>query len=127
MALFLAIGMGPENDPSGPGVWISDYMPTAQDEVLEMLSDEFKDMIANPDLHQLTAPITGEYNPTPCEDSPHLAYFGKKKRSCDWIVQKRGAQNQSIGATAVQAAASATMMNVPIRNLNSKSSGTMKT
>jgi len=69
MALFLAIGMGPTNDPSGPIVWTSDYMPTAQDKVLEMLSDKFKDMIANPDLHQLTAPITGEYCVANCEDS----------------------------------------------------------
>jgi len=61
MALFLAIGMGEKNDPSGPMVWVSDYMPERKSEVLAMLSREFKDMIARPELHQLRSPITGEY------------------------------------------------------------------
>ena len=62
MVLFLAIGMGEENDPSGPYVWQSDYTPGKQDEVLAMLSTEFKEMINTPSLHQLTAPLTGKYD-----------------------------------------------------------------
>jgi len=65
MALFLAIGMGKKNDPNGPLVWMSDYMPGRQSDIMAMLSDEFKEMIANPTLHQLRAPITGEYNVVP--------------------------------------------------------------
>jgi len=61
MILFLAIGMGETNDPSGPYVWTSLYTPTKQNEVLSMLSTEFKDMISTPSLHQLSAPLTGEY------------------------------------------------------------------
>ena len=41
---------------------MSDYMPKRQDEVMAMLSNEFKEMIAHPLLHQLNAPITGEYS-----------------------------------------------------------------
>jgi len=61
MVLFLAIGMGEANDPSGPSVWTSPYTPKKQGDVLSMLSTEFKNMISTPSLHQLSAPLTGEY------------------------------------------------------------------
>ena len=70
MVLFLLLGMGEENDPNGPEVWLSESMPGRQDEVSAILSDEFKEMITDPGLHQLRAPITGEYNVSVASDVP---------------------------------------------------------
>ena len=82
MVLFLAIGMGEENDPSGPSVWQSDYTPGTQDEVLAMLSTEFKEMINTPSLHQLTAPLTGKYDVD--EDMSDECTSGERKNTV-WL------------------------------------------
>jgi len=80
MALFLARGMGWDNDPNSVDVWASDYMPTWQQDVLDMLSPEFKNMINDPHFHQIQGPLTSEYNiasaanwfpPEPCMDDPN--------------------------------------------------------
>lgn len=74
MVLFLLIGMGSDNDPSGPEVWLSYLMPGGTEDVEAMVSDDFKAMIVDPRLHQLQAPLTGEYrvgaSPTPAPIEP---------------------------------------------------------
>eukprot|EP00756_Hemistasia_phaeocysticola_P002903 Hpha_TRINITY_DN11954_c0_g1::TRINITY_DN11954_c0_g1_i2::g.20416::m.20416 len=64
-ALFVAIGMSPDDDVSMPSMWFSDYMPRTKAAALSMLSADFKAMINKPSLHQLTKPITGMYGATP--------------------------------------------------------------
>jgi len=64
MIVFLLIGMGPGDvgdDGSKPYMWLSEYMPDTQAGVRAMLSTEFLDMFESPSLHQLSAPLTGEY------------------------------------------------------------------
>lgn len=87
MALFLAIGMGPVNDPSGPGVWMSDYMPGKQKKVLKMLSKEFKKMISDSSLHQITAPLTGKYPNDGCGSTKNKKKCNDKE-GCSWLKLK---------------------------------------
>ena len=63
-ALFLMIGASPRDNPKNAYMWFSDYMPQTQAGAKGMLSAEFKQMIADPRYHQLTAPITGVYTNT---------------------------------------------------------------
>lgn len=55
--MFLLNGMGENFRYYGK----SEYMPSQRDDVMGMLSDEFKDMIGNPSLHQLNSTIMGIY------------------------------------------------------------------
>jgi len=68
-ALFVSIGMSQYDNNSMPEMWFSKYMPQTQDEMLKMLSPEFKNMIMSSKYHQVQKPITGNYDREPLETS----------------------------------------------------------
>ena len=92
-ALFLAVGASQFDDTNNDdaNMWLSDYMPTTQKEALEMLSTEFKEMITNPSLHQLSAPISGEYDrPSPIDDDESLSDKSVKSQCYSNAVEFEG-------------------------------------
>eukprot|EP00594_Rhizosolenia_setigera_P009205 CAMPEP_0178962456 /NCGR_PEP_ID=MMETSP0789-20121207/14377_1 /TAXON_ID=3005 /ORGANISM="Rhizosolenia setigera, Strain CCMP 1694" /LENGTH=261 /DNA_ID=CAMNT_0020646613 /DNA_START=446 /DNA_END=1231 /DNA_ORIENTATION=+ len=44
--------------------WYSDYMPSTKEGLMDMVSDEFKDMLADPQYYLPQEPVIGEYTVT---------------------------------------------------------------
>lgn len=81
MVLFLLIGMGEDDtDPDGPYLWLSESMPGTRAEVEAILTEEFLGMVADPSLHQLRVPLTGDYSASVVSDAPAPLTSGSSHR-----------------------------------------------